>query len=71
MNPFKRKPKGRTVLPSYESVRQSMIPDLPPPPTNGDKLREALRILNNLECEYEITICNMLFTRKNIKHGSY
>ena len=40
---------------------------LPPPPTNGDKLREALRILNNLECEYEITIHGMQFTRKNKK----
>ena len=67
MNLFKRKPKGRTVLPSYESVRQSMIPDLPPPPTNGDKLREALKILNKLECEYEITIHNMQFIRKNLQ----
>ena len=47
------------------------ISKLAPPPTNGDKLREALRILNNLECEYEITICDMLFTRKNIKHESH
>ena len=40
---------------------------LPPPPTYEDRLREALRILNNLECEYEITFHGVQFTRKNKK----
>ena len=55
-NPFKKTPKGRTVLP----------PKIPPPPTDHERLREVLRILNNLNCEYEIIYENKIkYTKKS------
>lgn len=67
-NPFKVTPEEAPLPPVKE---RPSISKLAPPPTNGDKLREALRILNNLECEYEITIHDMLFTKKNLNHESH
>lgn len=63
-NPFKVTPEEAPLPPVKD---RPSISKLAPPPTNDDKLREALRILNNLECEYEITIHGVQFTRKNKK----
>jgi hypothetical protein len=64
-NPFKATPEEEAPSPLLKG--RPSISKLAPPPTNDDKLREALKILNHLECEYEITIHNMQFIRKNLQ----
>ena len=65
---FKRFPEGKTPPPPEPLLEgRPKASFLPPPPTNDDRLRDALGILNKLECEYEINYEGMMFARKKLK----
>ena len=44
---------------------------LPPPLTDREKLRESLKTLDRLNCEYEIVYNNIKYTRKLNEHESH
>lgn len=47
------------------------ISKLAPPPTDRDRLREVLKTLDRLNCEYEIIYDNIKYTRKLNEHESH
>ena len=40
-------------------------PCTPPPPTDMERIADAIEILNSIDCEYEIRIRQTTFTRKS------
>ena len=40
------------------------VPNTPPPPTNDERVRELLELLNRLDAEYEVTLNGIIYTRR-------
>lgn len=71
-NPFKRSQKVATLQSlHYRSPYAEAIPKTPPPPSDRDRLREVLKTLDRLNCEYEIIYHNIKYTRKLNEHESH
>ena len=64
-NPFKVTPEAPPT-PPFKALRT-----LKPPPTDLDRLREVLKTLDRLNCEYEIIYDNIKYTRKQSQHESH
>lgn len=67
-NPFKVTPEEAPLPPVKE---RSSISKLAPPPTDRDRLREVLKTLDRLNCEFEIIYDNIKYTRKLNEHESH
>lgn len=69
-NPFKATPEAEEPLRQFPEGRPSYS-KLQPPPTDRDRLRETLKTLDRLNCEYEIIYDNIKYTRKLNEHESH
>lgn len=49
------------------ATRLPQPPRTPPPPTDMERIADAIKILNSIDCEYEIRIKQTTFTRKKEK----
>lgn len=43
---------------------KAAVPHTPPPPTNDERVRELLELLNRLDAEYEVTLNGIIYTRR-------
>ena len=61
----------RCLLKQHRHHRQKAPKTLSPPLTDREKLRESLKTLDRLNCEYEIVYNNIKYTRKLNEHESH